>query len=161
VVPLVEVTRPARIKKVWNFFGFRFEIMEREMNRNELAQEFNVRPWDVDDWLLWGCPAKKIRREWEFNVEKVKTWLETEKIKIKPRRPQNLPSKPIFDCRWFTSRCPVCTDRGFLGEKAGRVYTLGEVSEGGWNLRRTGIPCGHSAYLNSVEILSASQLKDR
>jgi len=39
-------------------------------------------------------------------------------------------------------------DRGFSGDKAGRVYTLGKVLEGEWHLRKTGIPCGHSAYLN-------------
>jgi hypothetical protein len=131
------------------------------MNRNELAQEFNVWPWDVDDWLLWGCPARKIRRKWEFDPEKVKTWLETEKIKIKPIRRQKLPSDPVLDRRWLAGRCPVCTDRGFPGEKAGKVYTFGEVSEGGWNLRRTGIPCGHSIYLNNAEIAARSLSKDR
>jgi hypothetical protein len=42
------------------------------MTRNELAKELKVWPWDVDDWPLWGCPAKKIRSEWEFDLEKVK-----------------------------------------------------------------------------------------
>jgi hypothetical protein len=118
-----------------------------EMNRNELAKELNVWPWDVDDWLLWGCPARKLANAWEFNLESVEIWLKTEKIKIKRIRSQHRPSKPIVDQRWFRGRCPICIDRGFSGEKAGRVYTLGEVSEGAWHLRRTGIPCGHSAYL--------------
>ena len=117
------------------------------MNRNELAKELNVWPWDIDDWLLWGCPAKSFRSGWEFDLERVENWLETEKIKIKRIRSQHRPSKPIVDQRWFRGRYPICIDRGFSGEKAGRVYTLGEVSEGAWHLRRTGIPCGHSAYL--------------
>ena len=123
------------------------------MNRTELAMELGVRPWTVDDWLLWGCPAKQIGRNWEFALEKVKVWLETKKIKIKrinPRRSQ----KSIFDQRWFRGRCPICIDRGFPGRKAGRVYTLGEVSEGEWHLRRTGIPCGHSAYVPIERIKS-------
>lgn len=119
-----------------------------KMNRNELASELNVRPWDVDDWLLWGCPAKKFRVEWEFDPEKVRVWLKAEKIRIAGIRPQHPPKRPKADRRWFKDRCPVCIDRGFPGEKAGRVYTLGEISEGEWHLRRTGIPCGHSAYLN-------------
>ena len=53
------------------------------MNRNELAKELNVWPWDVDDWLLLGCPAKKLGMEWEFSMEKVRNWLKDEKIKIK------------------------------------------------------------------------------
>jgi len=119
-----------------------------KMNRKELAKEFDVWPWDVDDWLLWGCPAKKIRTDWDFEFEKVKIWLGTQKIKIKRIKPHHLSTRPLFDQRWFGGRCPICIDRGFPGEKAGMVYTLGEVSEGEWHLRRTGIPCGHSAYLN-------------
>ena len=122
------------------------------MNRDELAKEFSVWPWDVDDWLLWGCPAKKLRSKWEFDLEKVKIWLQTKKIKIKQMKPRHSPTKPTFDQRWFRGRCPICIDRGFPGRKAGRVYTLGEVSEGEWQLRRTGIPCGHSAYLNYIKV---------
>jgi hypothetical protein len=118
------------------------------MNRNKLAMELGVWPCDVDDWLLWGCPAEKIRSEWIFDLEKMKIWLETGKIKINRIRPQPSPQGPVFDQRWFGGRCPICIDRGFPGEKAGRVYTMGEVLEGEWHLRRTGIPCGHSTYLN-------------
>jgi len=121
---------------------------ERKMNRKELAKELNVWPWDVDDWLLLGCPAKKIRNGWEFDLEKVKIWLAVEKIRIKRIKPQRSFIRPIFDQRWFKGRCPICIDRGFPGEKAGRVYTLGEVSEGRWHIRRTGIPCGHSMYFS-------------
>jgi hypothetical protein len=117
------------------------------MNRDELATALNVWPGDLDDWLLWGCPAKKFRAAWEFDLEKVRIWLETEKIKIRRITPNHLPTRPKFDQRWFKGRCPICIERGFSGEKAGKVYTLGEVSEGAWHLRRTGIPCGHSAYL--------------
>ena len=53
------------------------------MNRNELAKELNVWPWDVDDWLLLGCPAKKLGTQWEFSMEKVRIWLKDERIKIK------------------------------------------------------------------------------
>ena len=125
------------------------------MNRNELAKELNVWPWDTDNWLLWGCPAEKFRGGWEFDLEKVKFWLETEKMRIKRIRPQRYSSRPMslmFDHRWFKGRCPVCIDRGFPAEKAGKVYTLGEVFDGEWQLRRTGIPCGHSVYLDYTKI---------
>ena len=118
------------------------------MNRNELAKELNVWPWDVDDWLLWGCPVKKIRSEWEFEFDQVKFWLRNEKIKIKRIASNHLlPARPFLDQRWFEKRCPICIERGFPGEKAGRLYTFGEIFEGEWHLRRTGIPCGHSANL--------------
>jgi len=118
------------------------------MNRKELAKEFDVWPWDVDDWLLWGCPAKQILKAWEFDLENVKIWLKTEKIKLKRTKPKPSPAKPMFDQRWFGGRCPICIDKGFHGEKAGKVYTLGEALEGEWHLRRAGIPCGHSAYID-------------
>ena len=124
------------------------------MNRYELARELDVRPWDIDDWLLWGCPAKKFRVGWQFDLEKVNIWLENQKMRIKRIKLLPLSSSPMFDRRWFKERCPICIDRGFPGEKAGRVYTLGEVSEGEFHLRRTGIPCGHSAYLNCTKILT-------
>ncbi len=118
------------------------------MNREELAKELNVWPWDVDDWLLLGCPAKKIGTGWEFDLEKVKVWLEIKKIKIKRIKPQHPSTRPVFDQRWFKGRCPICIDRGIPEERAGRLYTLGEVLEGEWHFRRAGIPCGHSIYLN-------------
>jgi len=118
------------------------------MNRDELAKELDVRAWDVDDWLLFGCPAEKIRRQWEFDLERVKIWLKTEKIKIRRITPHYLPTRPLLDQRWFGKRCPICADRGFPGEKAGRLYIFGEIFEGQWHLRRTGIPCGHSQNLN-------------
>jgi hypothetical protein len=136
-------------------------LLGEKMSRNELAKELNVWPWDIDDWLLRGCPAKKIRMGWEFDLERVEIWLETEKIKIRRMRPHHLSTRPIFDQRWFRERCPVCIDRGFPEEKAGRVYTLGEISEGEWHLRRTGIPCGHSAYLNYTELLGSSPGKGK
>ena len=120
------------------------------MNRNELAKELSVPPWDIDDWLLMGCPAKKIRMNWEFNIEHVKIWLKTEKIKMKPIKPQHLPVKSGFDQRWFGGRCPICTDSGFSGEKAGRLYNIGEILEDEWHLRRVGIPCGHSQNINPM-----------
>ena len=131
------------------------------MNRKELATELHVSPSEVDDWLLLGCPAKKNRTVWEFDLGKVNIWLETEKIRIKQIKPHHLPTKPLFDQRWFGEHCPICNDRGILGEKAGRVYTFGEVTEGKWHIRRTGIPCGHSAYLNYMEILNSSLVKDK
>jgi hypothetical protein len=131
------------------------------MNRKELAKELNVRPWDIDDWLLWGCPAEKIRTAWEFDLEKVRIWLETAKIKIKRMNPRHSPTTATFDQRWFRGRCPICIDRGFPREKAGRVYTSGEVSQGEWHLRITGIPCGHSAFLNHWKILGSSRSKGK
>ena len=132
--------------------GF-WECPIREMDRNDLAKELNVKPWDIDRWLLLGCPTKKIRTVWEFDLERVKSWLKIERIKIKRLRPHRLPARPLFDQRWFGKRCPICWERGFPGEKAGRLYTFGEIFEGAWHLRRTGIPCGHSANLNYIESL--------
>ena len=126
------------------------------MDRSELARELDVWPWDIDDWLLLGCPAKRFRGGWEFDLEKVTFWLQTEKIKLKRMKVLYSRPRPPFDERWFRGRCPICIDKGFSGEKAGRLYTLGEVSEGEWHLRRTGIPCGHSAYLNYIKVLSSS-----
>jgi len=118
------------------------------MSRDELAKEFDVQPWDIDDWLLLGCPAKKIRLQWDFEVDQVKGWLKIKKIKWRRIHLDLLPTKPLFDDRWFGKRCPICTDRGFPGEKAGRLYVLGEIFEGEWHLRKTGFPCGHSQNLN-------------
>ena len=119
------------------------------MNRNELAKELSVWPWVVDDWLLLGCPAKKDGLVWDFNIEQVKIWLRAERIRIKRIKPNHSPGRSPLDQRWFGGRCPICIDRGFPGEKAGRLYTLGEVVEGEWHLRRTGIPCGHSICLSN------------
>jgi hypothetical protein len=119
------------------------------MNRNDLAKELGVWPWEVDDWLLLGCPAKKHRTTWEFSIEEVKIWLRTEGIRIRRIKPNQFSRRSSLDHRWFGGRCPICADRGFPGEKAGRLYTLGEVLEGEWHLRRTGIPCGHSAYVDN------------
>jgi hypothetical protein len=131
------------------------------MNRSELAAQFNIYPWDVDDWLLWGCPVKKLRTLWEFDLEKVKIWLEKEKIKINRDRRRHPSTRPAFDLRWFGGRCPICIERGFPGEKAGRVYTMGEVLEGEWHLRRTGIPCGHSIFLKQMRFWGPSASKGR
>jgi len=118
------------------------------MNREGLAKEFNVLPWKIDEWLLLGCPARKNRKGWDFDIVSVRSWLRNEKIKTKHSGPRRSQARPAaVDQRWFGGRCPVCADKGFLGEKAGKVYTLGEVSNGKWHLRRTGIPCGHSVCL--------------
>ncbi len=121
-----------------------------KMDRTELAKEFNVWPWDVDDWLLWGCPARKLRTSWEFDAEQVRMWLKSQGIKVRHIRPHAFPVRRRLDTRWLGSRCPICMDRGFLAEEAGRLYTFGEIFEGEWHLRRTGIPCGHSANLNYI-----------
>ena len=117
------------------------------MNRNEVAAALDVGPWDVDEWLLLGCPARKLRTLWEFDLEKVRAWLEIEKIKIIRIRKQHRPTRRVIDVRWFGERCPICIERGFPGEKAGKVYTMGEMLGREWHLRRTGIPCGHSTFL--------------
>ncbi len=126
------------------------------MNRDELAKELNLLPWDIDDLLLRGCPAKKFQAGWQFDLQEVKIWLEEQKGRIKRTKLQPPSSKPTFDRRWFKERCPICIDKGFPREKAGRVYTLGEVSGGEFHLRRTGIPCGHSAYLSCTQIFKSS-----
>ncbi len=120
------------------------------MNRNELAKALNVSPWDIDDWLLLGCPAIKMRNSWEFDLDKVKIWLQTKEIKLRRIRPHHFALRPIFDQRWLGEYCPMCIDRGVPGGKAGKLYTLGEVSGKEWHLRRTGFPCGHSSYLNII-----------
>jgi hypothetical protein len=134
---------------------------EGKMNRSELATEFNIYPWDVDDWLLWGCPAKRVRSLWEFDLEKVRNWLEMKKIKVHRIRRRHSYKKPVFNLSWVGDRCPICIERGFAGQSAGRVYTMGEVLEGEWHLRRTGIPCGHSIFLPHIRILRASAGKGR
>ena len=119
-----------------------------QMNRDELAKELDVPAWHVDEWLLLGCPANKVRMQWEFNLEQVEIWLKSEKIKVKRMKPYALAPKTLFDPRWLGVRCPICSDRGFPGQKAGRLYSSGEIFEGKWHLRKTGIPCGHSQNLN-------------
>lgn len=118
------------------------------MDREDLARELNVQPWDVDDWLLWGCPAQKVRNQWEFDLDQVRSWLRTQRIRIKRTKNQSSPIPPPFDSRWLGKRCPVCIERGFPGEQAGLLYTDGEIFEGAWHLRRTGVPCGHSTDWN-------------
>lgn len=115
------------------------------MNRNDLARELGVWPCKVDEWLLQGCPARQSGKEWEFNIYKVRIWLEAARIQV--GRMTAKPSGRPFNEGWLSPRCPICIDRGFPGEKAGKVYTLGEFVDGKWHLRRTGIPCGHSAYV--------------
>jgi len=89
------------------------------MNRNELAKELNVWPWDIDDWLLWGYPAKKFRTEWQFDLERVKIWLEKQKVSIKRIRPQPSSSTPTTGPKtkqgnplaflWFKITAPAFT----------------------------------------------------
>lgn len=130
---------------------------EAIMNRADLAEELRVDPWEIDDWLLRGCPVKKTLATWDFDLARIKNWIKGEGIKISRRRRHSPKLSPI-DQRWFGGRCPVCIDRGFPGEKAGKVYTFGEVSEGKWHFRRTGVPCGHSVYLNSYHLFKALRL---
>ncbi len=124
------------------------------MDRNELAKALHVPPWDIDDWLLGGCPATQIKNKWIFDQEKIEAWLTAQNIKIKRIKAEPSSPQPGFDPRWLRSRCPICIDRGFPAEKAGKVYTLGEISEGEWHLRRAGIPCGHSVYLDPKGIFA-------
>ncbi len=114
-----------------------------KMNRNQLAEELNVFPWDVDDWLLLGCPAEKLLSQWNFEVEAVRNWLKENKIRIKPASKPK-PVFPRFDPSWLGTRCPRCMERGFPGEKAGLLTTLGEIIMGRWCFRKVGYPCGHS-----------------
>jgi hypothetical protein len=123
-----------------------------KMNREELAKELGVTPWTIDEWLLKGCPAIKIRTQWEFDLDQVKNWLKTEKIRIRKVK-QPPPSPPPFNERWLGKRCPLCIDRGFSGEKAGLLYNFGEVLSGRWQLRRTGIPCGHSQIIDTSRLV--------
>jgi len=113
------------------------------MNRNELAEELNVSPWDIDDWLLWGCPAEKFLSQWNYNLQAVERWLKKNKIKIK-KVVQPLPKEAKADHNWLTQRCPQCREKGFPGEQAGLLCTYGEIVMGRWRFRRVGYPCGHS-----------------
>ena len=113
------------------------------MNRNELAEELDVYPWDVDDWLLWGCPGEKFLSQWNFNVQSVEKWLKENKIKIK-KRTKSILKERGSENGWMNERCPKCMEKGFIGEKAGLLCTLGEIVMGRWYLRRVGYPCGHS-----------------
>ena len=75
-------------------------LTKKKMNREELAKELDVRPWDVDDWLLLGCPAERFRLIWEFDVKQVKIWLKAERIRtkrMKVHKPHQLPTRPLFD----------------------------------------------------------------
>jgi len=113
------------------------------MNRKELAEELGVVPWDIDDWLLWGCPAEKFLSQWNFNPQAVERWLKENKIKIR-KTAQPLPKKPEADQDWLNRRCPKCREKGFPGEQAGLLCTYGEIVMGRWYFRRVGYPCGHS-----------------
>ena len=113
------------------------------MNRNEIAEQLNVEPWDVDDWLLKGCPAEKLLSQWIFDIQTVKKWLEEHKVKIR-HAAKSSPKKIKSDDRWLSRRCPKCMEKGFLGDKAGLLCTLGELIMGRWYWRRVGYPCGHS-----------------
>jgi hypothetical protein len=63
--------------------------------------------------------------------------------------PSNPKKSQLFDRGWIEKRCPICREKGFSGDAAGLLYTLGEVVMGEWRFRRVGYPCGHS-----VEIIS-------
>jgi hypothetical protein len=113
------------------------------MNRKELAEELNVLPWDIDDWLLKGCPAEKFLSQWDFNRRAVERWLKENRIKIR-KAAQPLPKDPRVDLDWLNRRCPQCRKKGFSGEKAGLLCTDKEIVMGRWHFRRVGYPCGHS-----------------
>jgi hypothetical protein len=113
------------------------------MNRKELAEELNVYPWEVDDWLLKGCPAEKFLSQWNFNIQAVERWLKENRVKIrKADRP--LPQEPRIELDWLDRRCPKCRQKGFSGEQAGLLCTDKEIVMGRWHFRRVGYPCGHS-----------------
>jgi hypothetical protein len=116
------------------------------MNRNELAEELNVYPWDVDDWLLWGCPAEKCLSQWNFNSQSVEKWLKENKVRIK-KRAKSISKEPESGNGWLNQRCPKCMEKGFRGEKAGLLFTFGEIVLGRWYFRRVGYPCGHSMQI--------------
>ncbi len=113
------------------------------MNRKELAEELSVAPWDIDDWLLWGCPAEKLLSQWNFNVQAVERWLKENNIKIS-KAAQPLPKASRADLHWLNRRCPKCREKGFSGEQAGLLCTDKEIVMGRWRFRRVGYPCGHS-----------------
>lgn len=113
------------------------------MNREELAAELNVSPWDIDDWLLWGCPAEKFLSQWIFNIRTVEGWLKTNRIRIR-RTAKPMPKEPGAGDDWLSRRCPKCREKGFPGEQAGLLCTDKEIVMGRWRFRRVGYPCGHS-----------------
>jgi hypothetical protein len=111
------------------------------MNRKELAEELGVAPCDIDDWLLWGCPAEKFLSQWNFNPQAVQRWLKENRIKIK-KTAQPLPKEPEADQDWLNRRCPKCREKGFPGEQAGLLCTYGEIVMGRWYFRRLVILAG-------------------
>jgi hypothetical protein len=113
------------------------------MTRNEIAEELSVEPWDVDDWLLKGCPAEKLLSQWIFDLPAVKRWLKRNKVRIKQTAKPSL-TEPGSNYGWLGRRCPKCMEKGFFGEKAGMLCTMGELVMGRWYWRRVGYPCGHS-----------------
>ena len=127
------------------------------MNRNDLATELRVWPWDVDNWLLWGCPGKKFGRVWEFDIDKVKKWLRTDKIKIKGIKSGHLSERGSFGDRWLGNRCPECIEKGFAEEEAGRLYTIPGIVGGECYLRRSGFPCGHLSGLYETRDIFRSE----
>ena len=113
------------------------------MTRKEIAEQFHVEPWDVDDWLLKGCPAEKLLSQWIFDLQAVERWLKDNHIRPKGDGKRRR-KKPLSDVAWLDKRCPQCMEKGFFGEEAGLLVTLGEVVMGRWYWRRVGYPCGHS-----------------
>ena len=113
------------------------------MNRTEIARELHVEPWDVDDWLVRGCPAEKLLSQWIFDLYAVKRWLKDNRIRIKTNG-KSRTKRTRLDMGWLNNRCPKCMEKGFQGEKAGLLVTLGEIVMGRWYWRRVGYPCGHS-----------------
>ncbi len=88
------------------------------MERKEVARELGVWPWNVDEWLLRGCPAKKLITEWDLYLEKVNSWLKNEKVRIKKTNKRNL--RPPYDQGWFlalyvlTEAFPGQRQEGFI-----------------------------------------------
>ena len=113
------------------------------MTRKEIAEQLHVEPWDVDDWLLKGCPAEKLLSQWIFDLQAVQRWLKDNNIRLKGNGKRRR-RKPRSDVAWLDKRCPQCMEKGFFGEEAGLLVTLGEVFRGRWYWRRVGYPCGHS-----------------
>jgi len=116
------------------------------MNRKELAEELNVNPWDIDDWLLKGCPAEKFLSQWNFNIQAVERWLTENRVKI-GRADKPVAGEQGTQLDWLSRRCPRCRQKGFSGEQAGLLCTDKELVMGRWLFRRVGYPCGHSVEI--------------
>jgi len=55
--------------------------------KEEISKALGVDVLTVLRWRKQGCPAKKVRGAWRFDIEKVQAWLESKNRDGRPGRP--------------------------------------------------------------------------